>query len=466
MHATTLKPAPPLRLAGRSFGAQTGLAHASQRAVYIFLLVQFLSGALLIFEELGAYRSYLRVIGFASSLCMFAVVTRFPYQRSYPVKSLGAMFVVIMAIGIFHPNSNTVTSAACQLGINLAVWAPVFWCSRIAGDAPFMRNIVLFFWATSLMSSTVGVLQVYDPDRFAPSPEFIRKMLGTTADGLMINLADGRQIWRPMGLSDSPGGAAIAGAFTVIFGMGIAITERNLMLRLAAVAGAGAGMFCVYICQVRSVFLMTLIGVVVYLIFMTVRQRLNRIAFLVFTIPAVVGGGYLWASSVGGGDVTSRLDTLSDQPAFDVYYKNRGHFIEHTIAELLPEYPMGAGLGRWGSSLSFFGNPDLPNSQPVWVEVQLTAWLLDGGIPLVLVGYIGILLACWTTAKLAVKASDPRIADMAAAISGLNLSLVIITFNYPVFISQMGISFFMMNGLLYLSAGGARQRTKAVAAYV
>ncbi|MCE9531238.1 MAG: hypothetical protein K8T89_08975 [Planctomycetes bacterium] len=282
-------------------------------------------------------------------------------------------------------------------------------------------------------------------------------MLGPMADGMQITLSDGRQVWRPMGLSDSPGGAAVSGAFAVMFGLGITVTERNWLLRLIAIAGAGAGMFCVYICQVRSVFLMTVAGVVVYLAIMTIRQRMNRMAFLVLTVPMVLLGAYLWASAVGGTQVVSRLDTLSEQPAFDVYYKNRGIFLEQTLTDLLPEYPLGAGLGRWGMTFSYFGDPDLPDSKPIWVEIQLTGWLLDGGFPLVVIGYMALIFACVITARQAFLAQDPRIADIATAISSLNLSLLMMTFNYPLFISQLGLTFWMLNGLLFASTLSPRR---------
>jgi len=465
MHTSTNNTLRPIQRPSSVLLGGDSKARSSQTAIYAFLAVQFLSSAVLVIEAVGEVRVYLRAIGFASALGMFFVLGGLPVYKVYPVRSTATIFVTILSLGLFHPNANTFNAGMMSLLINLAIWSPAFWCCHVAGNATFMRRVMLFFWITSLMSSVVGMLQVYDPDRFAPAPEFVRKITGVAIDGLMVTLADGRQVFRPMGLSDSPGGASTAGAFAVIFGLFIAVSEKNLLLRLTGLAGCIVGMFCIYLCQVRSVFVMTLIGVAVFVLLMLLRGRLKRLSFLILAVPVVLSGGFIWATSVGGRGVTDRLDTLTEQPAGDVYYKNRGHFVEETLTQSLFEYPLGAGLGRWGMSMSYFGDPNLPNSQSLWAEIQITGWLYDGGLPLIVVGYLAVLYVCYLTAKIAIYSSNPRIADMAAAISSLNLSLLAVTFNYSVFISQMGITFFLLNGLLYMSAGGGRQRPKAVATY-
>jgi hypothetical protein len=447
----------PARRPAVSEPVQTAAAIFTQKAVYVYLVIQFISQAALMVEELGSYRTVLRALGYASSLFMLVILSGFPERRS-PLRGVALAFLGVVCLGLANPHSNTALATLGQIAINVAIWGPVFWCAHVQGTPGFMRKVLLMFWAFNVAGSIMGVLQVYNPERFSPSPEFVKQLVGVYADGLLINLADGTQVYRPMGLSDSPGGASVAGSFAVILGLALVATERNWFLAIIAVAGAGAGMFCVYICETRSILLMTILGSAVYLIMMGVRQRLTRLALLVCCGTVILFGGFYWAFSISSAQMTKRIDTLTDQSFGAVYYKNRGHFAESTLTELLPQYPLGAGLGRWGMISAYFGDPNMPDSGPIWAEIQMTGWLLDGGLPLVVLGYLALLMACFYSARLAVYSPDPRIADLAAAITSINLPLVMATFNSPVFISQTGMMFWVLNGLLHASAWVRRAR--------
>ncbi len=433
---------------------KTGV-HFTQRAVYVFLIVQFVSQAGLMIEDLGSFRIVFRAIGYASSLLMLVFLSGLHERRS-PLRGVAIAFLAVICFGFINPNSNTARATMGQIGINIAIWGPVLWCARVKGSPEFMRKVMLLFWAFNVAGSIMGVLQIYDPDRFSPSPEFVKKLVGVYSDGLLIKLADGSEVYRPMGLSDSPGGASVAGSFAVILGLALIATERNWFLALIAMGGATAGMFCVFICETRVMLVMTLVGSAVYLIMMGIRGRVTRMALIVCTGTVILLGCFYWAFSVSGAHMTDRFATLTDQPMDAVYYKNRGHFVESTLTDLLPQYPLGAGLGRWGMISSYFGDPNIPDSFPIWAEIQLTAWLLDGGVPLVLLGYLALFIACFASARLAIYGRDPKIADLAAVITSINLPLVVATFNSPVFISQMGMMFWVLNGLLYASAGVRR----------
>jgi hypothetical protein len=55
-----------------------------------------------------------------------------------------------------------------------------------------------------------------------------------------------------------------------------------------------------------------------------------------------------------------------------------------TFRKLLFEYPLGCGVGRWGMMTYYFGRFDANPNPAVFVEIQPTGWLFDGGIPLLL----------------------------------------------------------------------------------
>ena len=79
---------------------------------------------------------------------------------------------------------------------------------------------------------------------------------------------------------------------------------------------------------------------------------------------------FAFAIAIGGDAVTGRLSTLIEDNPTKVYYSNRGFFIEHTFVDMLPQYPLGAGLGRYGMMRTYFGSWLDSGSKPIWVEVQ------------------------------------------------------------------------------------------------
>ena len=51
-------------------------------------------------------------------------------------------------------------------------------------------------------------------------------------------------------------------------------------------------------------------------------------------------------------------------------------------ATLGPRVLIGAGLGRWGMAAGYFGTASLPG---IWAEIQVTGWVVDGGILMLIV---------------------------------------------------------------------------------
>lgn len=429
---------------------------ASAWWLYGFLLLQFTCQAALVIEPLGAARMGFRVLTFVSSLAMLVLVP--VGGRPYPLRLAATAVVGITALGLLHPRLNTPLAGVAQVALTLAIWCPVFWVGRVAFSPAVLRNVLLLLWGFHTLSAVVGVLQVYDPGRFAPDPAFVRQIQGEFAEGLRITLDDGTQVWRPFGLTDSPGGAASSGAFACLVGVALVVSRGGPVLRLAALASAAVGMFCIYLCQVRSVLIVTGIGMIGMFAVLAVRGRVVKAAGLVWAAAAVVGGGFVWASAVGSEVVVNRLETLIEDRPDNVYYASRGAMVEKTFTDDLPEYPLGAGLGRWGMMSAYFGDPSNPDSQPLWAEVQPAAWVFDGGLPLLLVGYAAVIAACVIALRLALGARDEGTADAAAVITAFNVGILANTFSYAVFISQTGMMFWVLNAALFAAAG--RQVTR------
>lgn len=423
-----------------------GSRGAASSWVYGFLICQMICQFGLLFGPAGVTRVLVRSTAFGSSLALLALIA--PCGPRHPAWRWAFLSLLIVGLGVFHPTTNTLLAGLAQLGLYVAIAAPLFWTTRLPINFSVFLRVLMILWGFHTLSAIFGVLQVYYPGRFLPN---ISTVLAKSeyVDGLTITLASGDRVFRPMGLTDVPGGAASAGFLAILFGVGFFLTERSWVLRFAAAGSMVIGLFCIYLSQVRSILVLVAVSLIIFVLALWRRGELGRSLGVALLVPAIVLLSFSWAVAVGGEGVTNRLSTLVEYRPGTVYYKNRGHFLEHTIAELMPTYPLGAGLGRWGMMNLYFGdNSDLERA-PIWVEIQLTAWLLDGGVPLIICYTIAVLVACWAAWRLATSTAHRELGSWAALILGYNVGAVALTFNYPLFIGQGGMEFWLLNGCLF-----------------
>ena len=122
----------------------------------------------------------------------------------------------------------------------------------------------------------------------------------------------------------------------------------------------------------------------------------------------------------------------------------------------LPDYPLGAGLGRWGMVNQYFGG----GRNALWAEIQLTGWLFDGGILLLLAYPVTVVAAVWQGVRTALRHwSSPELDGWAAVIGGYNVGALALTFSCPLFMSTAGVEFWLINATLLQVA---RLRSKAM----
>jgi hypothetical protein len=210
------------------------------------------------------------------------------------------------------------------------------------------------------------------------------------------------------------------------------------------------GLSVVYLTQVRSVLLVAIASAAV-IGFTALRRREIARAGWVFGAGAVlVVASFLWAASLGGDAVQNRFMDISSQGALATYQENRGNFLSYTVGELLDRYPLGAGLGRWGMMQTYFGNPT-PESSPIHVEIQLTGWLLDGGIPMWVLYGAALLFSMASAARLALRPGSP-LAQQAALVLGIQCFIVAMSFSGPAFNMQLGILFWACTAALHGAA--------------
>ncbi len=167
----------------------------------------------------------------------------------------------------------------------------------------------------------------------------------------------------------------------------------------------------------------------------------------------LIGGAYIWAVSVGGDAVADRFLGLLNDGVFRTFEESRGLSIRYTMTELLAEFPFGAGVGRWGMMQTLFGDPTLWQAPPIHAETQPTGWLLDGGVPLLLLYAGALAIALRYTYRLAIDSRLGRLQDVATVLFCVQLAVVGLCLSGPVFNNQLGIQFWAVTGALAGAAG-------------
>lgn len=419
----------------------------------LFLAIQFLWGLILFVPGTQAIRTYVRALPYLSSLVFLGVYFTRRISTRRPAAAAWALGVlVLLAINLLHPTSQ-LTAGIAQCLFQLSIVAPVFWAYKAIRSPRQLEKLLLILFLMNFASAGLGVLQVYFPDQFMP-PEF--NSLGIQLNEYYVQSLtyvgrDGRMIIRPTGLTDQPGGAALAGALAAVTGLGLLLHGRLGLRKIALGMAMVVSLAAIYLTQVRSVLLLV-IGSVVVISTVAFRQGRRTAA-----IALSLGGGtvivvaFLWASSVGGASVNDRFLSIQEHGAVRAYQENRGSFLSYTINELLDEYPLGAGVGRWGMMNTYFGDHETFKSSPIYVEIQLTGWLLDGGWPMWILYGGGIVVSILSGLRLA-TGRDRSIHDSALAVTALQIFVAGMSMVGPVFNTQLGILFWTLSASLHGAA--------------
>jgi hypothetical protein len=427
----------------------------------LFIALQLLWGLALFIPGAQAFRTVVRATPYLVSGAAIIYYFRHATGQKLPSSTnwLTVSFLLLL-FNLLHESAHVLAGLA-QVVFQACIAAPVFWMARSVQTESKLRRLIWIVFASSALSSVLGILQVYFPERFLP-PEF--SVLARSLNPDMIHAltyvgADGREIVRPPGLSDMPGGAAVAGMMTMILGLSLGLGRgKRWIVRAAYFAAALAGMTALYLTHVRS---LTLVAAASVGVFAFIRLRQGRTVEGGLTLGvglALVAGSYLWALAVGGDAVSDRFGGLANDGVFRVFQDQRGNFIRYTLSELIYQFPLGAGLGRWGMMHVYFGDPTLWQSPPIHVEVQLTGWLLDGGVPLWLLYGAALLVALQFSYRAAIRALTPAGQDIATIVLCLQLTIVCLCLTGPVFNTQLGILFWALTGGLFGAISGPVER--------
>ena len=315
--------------------------HPSAVASYypiLLMLVAISCQLALLTGRMQSARAVFRAAPFLLSLALvFHVRGRRP---RHPAAWLGQVVLALISLEmLLHPSTDIFLSGLAHTTLYFAILAPLFWAPKLKADLRSLTWLFMVIWGFQTISALFGVLQAYFPGRFQPS---ISTMLEDQGEGyvesLQIALASGEQIYRPMGLTDAPGGAASAGFYAVLLGAGILLLDKRLLVRLACIGSMCLGMLCLYLCQVRSLVVFLGICMIVLMAILAWRKDAKRMATLGVVLAAVVMIAFVWAISLGGDQIMNRLGSLVEEHPSEVYHNSRGVCLETTFKEAIPAF--------------------------------------------------------------------------------------------------------------------------------
>jgi hypothetical protein len=423
-----------------------------------FIVFQILCGLVLIMGDIGWARLLVRMAAFGASLALLVGLRG--RGSAHPAAGPAVLALTVLGICVFHPGTRSMVGGVAQVGLYAAVLGPLFWVPRLTSiDMGMLRRAVMILWGFHILSAGLGVMQVYRPGIFEPPVSAVVESKGKGyVESLKITTATGQRVFRPMGLTDVPGGAAISGLYAVLLGVGFFLTRRTPAMMAAALGSIGLGVACLYLSQVRALVVMTGISLIAVAGILVWRRDVRRLSTLVAGVALMIMIGYVAATSMAGPEVSRRMSTLVRARPGQVYYDNRGRFLEDALFKTLPRAPFGEGLGHWGMTATYF--PGGGVSKNIWVEIMWAGWIVDGGAPLLITYLLALAVTLWAAWSIArARPPSPEAHDLpfwAAIVLAYSVGATALTFSYPIFLAQSGMEFWLLNATLFAAARHAR----------
>jgi hypothetical protein len=417
-----------------------------------FAVAQTAVPALLFLPGSQALRLPIRVGVYALALLGLGLwwLRRSARASAHPAERWLWSAVIWLGIMIFHPLTSSLSGGVAQTALYVAVFAAVFWAPPLVDGRRGLIRILAILLICNGVNAVVGVLQVYDPDRFMP-PELsfaFSENRHALAAATYVG-AQGRLVVRPPGLFDTPGAVCGPGTVAALLGLIFALEPLRLWQRLLALLLSGAGLAAIYLSHVRANFVITLGMMLVYGALLVVERRHQRAGLFATLCASLLVVAFLGSSLLGGESIVKRFSSLLEDDPRAVYYNSRGQQLAVGFTDLSSEYPIGAGLARWGMMRGYFGDPANLDSTSLWAEVQPNAWVIDGGLVLVAIYAAALLAVVRYQWRLVRSLDDPDDRLWAAAVAAVNAGTIALVFSFVPFNTQVGLQFWFLEGVLH-----------------
>jgi hypothetical protein len=417
-----------------------------------FAVGQTLLPALLFLPGSQAYRLPIRTGAYAVSLVAFAMwwFDRGGQQRGkHPAAGWIILTMAWLGLMLVHPDTGPLVGVA-QICLYFAILCPVFWASAYVVNRQRLIRALVVLLVCNGINSMVGVLQVYNPDRWMPR-QLSSVYSGQGGDMILASSTfiglNGRVMIRPPGLFDAAGAVAGAAMVATILGLVFCLEPMAWWKRGASLGFALAGMSALYLSHVRAAFVMTLAMMVAYIALLIIQNQKKRVIGFGALAFGLVLAGLSVATTLGGDSVAERFRTLLEGDPRQLYYQSRGIQVESAMTELVDEYPFGAGLGRTGMLSYYFGESGAA-SRGLFAEVQPNAWMLDGGIPLVVLYALVLIVTLFGDLTLIRSLADHEDRLVATIVVAANVGTIGLVFTFVPFGTAVGMQFWFLEGML------------------
>ena len=424
-----------------------------------FVVSQTLLPALLILPGTQALRLPVRLSAFLMPLAILAylVLTRSLRLPRHPAVPWLVATVAYLSLMIAHPTTNSPVSGTAQIVLYFSVMSPLFWAPSLVRSPEHLRRLVVILLVTNGINATVGVLQVYDPDTWMPGE--LSRIVTSSRNGLgAVSYigADGQRIIRPPGLFDTPGAVAAPGMFAGLLGAVFAASPISKIYRLIAAGFALAGIMAIYLSQVRTSLVVLIAMLSVYLALLAMQRRVASATAFSAMLGVIIVGGLSFAVTLGGPEIMSRVTTLLEDDPFQLYYASRGGQVAYAFADVL-DAPFGEGLGRWGMTATYFLDESNLDAPPIWAEIQINGWLIDGGLVVLVTYSLAIILTLLYEWRVTRSAPDDRVRASGAVVLAANLGTALLCFTFTPFLTAIGMQYWFLSGALHGVAEGSRE---------
>jgi hypothetical protein len=424
-----------------------------------FILIQYLSEGLLLLPGTQSFRFAIRALPYVASLSLLIWYGRQrPSWKEFPGTYWLLLVIALLVVEMLHPDTDPIAGFA-QIVFTICIAAPAFWVGKVARTKWRLDRILYLAFLANAAGAIVGFLQARY-DLLMPA-QFSDRLSAQYFSSLSYTGANGQTIIRPPGLSDLPGGAAAAGMNSAILGMALALGAKRINWRsVAYLLIVGISLTTVYLTQVRVLLIGAILGMALSAWAAGQLRALYRTRILA-TGAAVLAVAFLLATSIGGKAIANRFSSLTAENPLQTYQSNRGFFVKLTLDTYLPEYPLGAGVGRWGMVRQYTERYlERDAAKPLYAEIQLTGWLYDGGVLMWLFygGAIGAaLLYAYRNAR---HHEEREIRYLAGLVLAMNMVVFLCAWDAPAFNNQFGIQFWTLTSAL---AGVVSNRATSVA---
>lgn len=365
---------------------------------------------------------------------------------------------VVLALMIAHPGTPSLLAGLAQLGLYFSIFCPIFWVPAYVDTRRRLVRVLAVILLCNGLNSLVGVLQVYDPDRWMPrqlSAQYSGEMGAAALSAATYAGPNGRMIVRPPGLFDTPGAVCSAGTLAAILGLIFFLEPIAWWKRAAAIGFAVLGMAAIYLSHVRASFVVTLAMMAFYVVLMTMQRQTKRAAGFLSVGVGLAAAALSLATMLGGQGVQERFMTLFADDPRTTYYQSRGVQVEYAFTDLVERFPLGAGLARWGMASFYFGNSTgAVDEQVPFAEVQPNAWILDGGWPLLILYSLALVATVGFDLRLIRSLYDPADRLLSTIVVATNFGTLFFVFTFVPFGTAAGMQFWFLEGALHGAMAG------------